>query len=112
MDRTYPEEFGSAVEGYKTPGGAQAGQQYMMPEGLRTGPVDDQKAIDFLAHVRSAMAEVGPEFAEIPDNVLGRWLRQYLRKDFDFGMDQPSPRGMPWDPANRRIQGGINQAGF
>jgi hypothetical protein len=103
--RTYPEQFGQAIEAHPT-GATNVPFARQALEGDTS-----QIGIDYLAHLKNALAEIGPEFQSVPDEVLGRWLKQYTRRGL-FGGNDTYPRGMPWDPANRRIQAGVNRAGF
>ena len=126
MDRTYPEEFGDIISGFQPAfGGVSSVNQsmphtamnYLQGQGAEGQPGDNRNAIDFIAYAKNALGELGPEFQSVPDEVLGKWLKEILGGN-DTGIRVPS-RGreplvgpMPYDPANRAIQGGINKAGF
>ena len=119
---SYPAEFEDIIQKFQPAFGGSSSMNQSMPhtamnylQGQGTG--DPRNAIDFIANAKSGLGEIGPEFQNIPDEVLGKWLKEYLGGN-ETGIRVPS-RGreplvgpMPYDPANRAIQGGINKAGF
>ena len=132
---SYPAEFGDIISGFQPAFGGVSSVNQSMPHtamnylqgagGQAEGQAgdetsrtkDNRNAIDFIAYAKNALGELGPEFQSVPDEVLGKWLKEILGGN-DTGIRVPS-RGrepligpMPHDPANRAIQGGINKAGF
>jgi len=123
---SYPEEFKDIIHGFQPAFGGLSSLSQSMPhqalnylqgQGSEIQPGDNRNAIDFIAHAKSGLGELGSEFQNIPDEVLGKWLKEYLAGN-DTGIRVPSKGRepiigpMPYDPANRAIQRGINQAGF